>query len=48
MGRLAAMGYQSHLQPQRQPNQALLGAAQQAEQRHLAARDNYQRLANAQ
>lgn len=45
MGRFAAMGVR--LQP-RQPNQALLYAAQQAEQRYLQARDNCQRLAHAQ
>ena len=47
MGRFAAMGVRLEMQ-QRQPNQALLYAAQQAEQLYLQARDNCQRLANAQ
>lgn len=41
MGQLRAMGYRP--QP-RQPNQALLYAAQQAEQRFLQARNNWQRV----
>jgi hypothetical protein len=44
MGRFAAMGVRMDLQQQRQPNQAILQAARQAEQRFLQARDNYQRL----
>lgn len=44
MGRFAAMGVSAPMQQQRQPNQALFQAAQQAEQRYLQARDHYQRL----
>jgi hypothetical protein len=47
MGRLAAMGYRPHMQPQRQPNQALYHAAYQAEQRYLAARSRCQQLSMA-
>lgn len=41
MGQLRAMGYR---QQPRQPNQALLYAAQQAEQRYLQARDRWQQV----
>jgi hypothetical protein len=44
MGRFAAMGVTAPVQQQRQPNQALLQAAQQAEQRYLQAQDHFQRM----
>lgn len=47
MGRFAAMAVRLEMQ-RRQPNQALLYAAQQAEHLYSQARDNCQRLATAQ
>lgn len=47
MGRLAAMGYRPQTQP-RQPNQAILYAARQAEQRFLQARNRWQQISQQQ